>query len=74
MSGGEIFIFITFLLPVYALLIYGYKYPEEGILLGKRWMYKERPEFNEDAILFHKKASLISIVVLTIILILIIFL
>jgi hypothetical protein len=36
---------------------------------GRRLIYEERPEYNEEAICFHKKASLIGIVVLTLILV-----
>ncbi|SFG06014.1 hypothetical protein SAMN05660649_00518 [Desulfotomaculum arcticum] len=73
MSGAELFIFFTFLIPIYGLLIFGYINPEESFLLGRRWMYKEKPELSEEAIYFYKKASLIGIVVITFIALLIIY-
>ena len=70
MSGAELFILIILLMPVYGLLIWGYINPQESYLFGRRWMYKEEPELSEEAIWFHKKASMIAIVVITFILVL----
>lgn len=73
MSGAELFILIIFLIPIYGLLIYAYIDPKESFLFGRRWMYKEEPEFSEEAINFLKKASLIFMVLLTIIVVLCIY-
>lgn len=73
MSGAELFIFIIFSIPIYGLLIYGYTCPEESILFGRRWMYREEPELSEEAICLQKKASLIGIIVLTLIIVLIVY-
>ncbi|TJY44553.1 hypothetical protein E5161_00360 [Cohnella pontilimi] len=62
--------FIILSLPLYAVLVWSYFEPEESLLWGKRWMYKEEPELTEGAIRYTKIASLISIIVLTLILIL----
>ncbi|RUT38616.1 hypothetical protein EJP82_26985 [Paenibacillus anaericanus] len=59
-----IFVFMT---PLLGVLIWTYFCPEESLLWGKRWMYKEEPELSEGAIRYTKIASLIAIVVLTII-------
>ena len=72
MRGVEIFMIIVLLIPIYWMLIYGYMYPEESYFWGKRWMYEEEPQLTEEAIDFQKKASLISIIVITLALILII--
>lgn len=57
----------VFMSPLFGVLIWTYYCPEESLLWGKRWMYKEEPELTEGAIRYTKKASLIAIVVLTII-------
>lgn len=62
-----IVVFIVFMIPMYGLLIWTYFCPEESLLWGKRWMYKEEPEISEGAIRYTKIASLTAIVVLTII-------
>lgn len=59
-----VFVFMT---PLFGVLIWTYFCPEESLLWGKRWMYKEEPELSEGAIRYTKIASLIAIVVLTII-------
>lgn len=59
-----VFVFMT---PLFGVLIWTYFCPEESLLWGKRWMYKEEPELTEGAIRYTKIASLIAIVVLTII-------
>ncbi|WP_240035271.1 hypothetical protein [Neobacillus notoginsengisoli] len=63
-----ILFFILVVIPLYATLIWTYFYPEESMLWGKRWLYKEEPEISEDAIRYTKTASLVSLVVLTILL------
>ncbi|HIW32983.1 MAG TPA: hypothetical protein IAA29_09380 [Candidatus Paenibacillus intestinavium] len=59
--------FIVFIIPLYGILIWTYFCPEESLLWGKRWMYKEEPELSEGAIRYTKVSSLIAIVVLTIV-------
>lgn len=54
-------------IPFYAVLIWTYFDPKESLLWGKRWMYKEEPEISEGAIRYAKAASVISIIVLTVI-------
>lgn len=73
MSGAQLFILILFSIPIYGFLIYGCIDPEESYLLSKRWMFREEPELSEDAIYFHKRASMIAIVVITFMLVLIIY-
>ncbi|MEK4508362.1 hypothetical protein [Paenibacillus sp. FSL K6-2524] len=63
----EVFMVFVFMTPLFGVLIWTYFCPEESLLWGKRWMYKEEPELTEGAIRYTKIASLIAIVVLTII-------
>lgn len=65
LGGSELFIMIIFLIPVYGLLIWSYIEPEESLLFGRRWMYEEEPELTEEAILSSKRASLITIIIIT---------
>ena len=58
-----------FMIPLYGVLIWTYFYPEESMLFGQRWMYKEEPEFSEIAIAYTKFASMVAIFLFTIILI-----
>jgi len=57
------------MVPLYAVLIWTYLFPEESLLWGRRWMYKEEPELSEGAIRYAKIASIIGIIFITIILI-----
>ena len=63
----EIFLVFVLMSPLYGVLIWTYFCPEDSLLWGKRWMYKEEPELTEGAIRYTKIVSLISIVILTII-------
>lgn len=54
-------------MPLCAVLIWSYFYPEESMLFGKRWMYKGEPELSEGAIRYTKVASLISLIVIALI-------
>jgi len=58
---------IVFIIPMYGILIWSYFCPEESLLWGKRWMYKEEPELSDGAIRYMKVTSLIAIVIVTII-------
>lgn len=69
---GEIFIVFILLIPLYGVLIWSYFCPEESLLWGKRWMYKEEPEISEGAIRYIKVASLISVIVLTLVFVILI--
>ncbi|WNF35011.1 hypothetical protein RJD24_11020 [Bacillaceae bacterium IKA-2] len=66
---AETIVTIIFLIPIYGLSILIYFYPEESMLFGQRWMYKEEPEFSEVAIGYTKLASVIVIFLTTIILV-----
>lgn len=61
----EIIIGVILIIPLYGVLIWSYFYPEESLLVGKRWMYKEEPEISDGAIRYIKIASVISIIGLT---------
>lgn len=74
MKFVEIYLAIVFAIPLYGVLIWTYLCPEDSLLWGKRWMYKEEPELTEGAIRYTKVVSMISIVIMTIILGVIIFL
>ncbi|TCZ71855.1 hypothetical protein E0485_22585 [Paenibacillus albiflavus] len=65
--AGIIVIFIVFMIPMYGVLIWTYFCPEDSLLWGKRWLYKEEPEISNSAIRFAKVSLLTAIVVLTII-------
>lgn len=73
MNIGELFILIVFAIPIYGLLIWTYMDPEGSFFFGKRWMYEKEPELSEGAIKYYKTASIIAIIVLTIIILLNIF-
>ncbi len=64
---GEIIISMFFLIPLYGILIWTYFYPEESMLFGQRWRYKEEPEFTDGAITYTKFVSGIAIFFITII-------
>lgn len=52
------FIVLTILLiPFYGLLIWSYFEPEEALLFGNRWKYKEDPEPSEKMIRYTKFTS-----------------
>ena len=65
---GIIFL-VIFTFPIFGILIWSYLMPEDSILWGRRWMYKEEPEITEEAIRFRKISSLIGIFVIGLILI-----
>lgn len=64
---AELFITIVFMIPVYGILLWSYFSPEESILFGKRWMYKEEPELSSGIIRYTKFASIVSMVALPIV-------
>ncbi|MHC0036650.1 hypothetical protein [Pseudoneobacillus sp. C159] len=57
-----IFFTLVIMIPIYCLLIWTYYYPEESMLLGKRWMYKEEPEISSSAIRYTKFASITAMI------------
>ena len=66
----EFIILTLIMLPVYGIFIWSYFYPEESLLWGNRWMYKEEPEPTEEVIKFIKIKSIIAVAFMTIILVL----
>jgi len=63
---------IILAMPLYGVLIWSYFYPQESLLWGKRWMYKEEPEIADGAIRYIKVASFISIIGLTLVFIILV--
>ncbi|MGE7835612.1 hypothetical protein [Viridibacillus arvi] len=63
---AEIIITFILMLPLYGLLIWSYFEPEESILWGKRWMYKEEPELSSGVIRYTKIASLVTMIFMTV--------
>ncbi|WP_201763563.1 hypothetical protein [Chengkuizengella marina] len=70
---AETIIMIILMIPIYGLLIWTYFYPEESILFGRRWMYKEEPNLSKEVIHYTKFVSIVAMVGLPIVLISIIF-
>ena len=71
--AATIFFTVVLLVPIYGLLIWTYYEPEESILFGSRWMYKEEPEISNKAIRYTRfiaVASMIAIPFVTVSLIL----
>jgi hypothetical protein len=62
-----IFFTVIILIPLYGLLIWTYYCPEESLLFGKRWMYKEEPEISRTAIRYTKFASITAMVFLPVV-------
>ena len=58
-----------FVIPVYVLLIWTYFCPEESLLLRRKWMYKDEPEFSIEVIRYTKFTSMTAMIGLLIILI-----
>ena len=57
-----IVIIIALLIP-YGVIIWTYFNPKEGLLMGRRGIYKEEPEIAESAIRNTKAKALITIIV-----------
>ena len=66
---AENILFIIFMVPLYGLVIWSYFNPEESILFGKRWMYKEEPELSDVVIRYSKFTSMVAMIGLPIIVI-----
>lgn len=70
---AEAFIIIVFMIPFYGMLLWVYFCPEESILFGRKWMYKEEPEITGEAIQYTKFTSITLMVGTAIVLISLIF-
>lgn len=66
---AENILLIILMIPLYGSIIWTYFYPEESLLFGKRWMYKEEPEFSNAIIRYTKFTSMIGMIGLPIIVI-----
>jgi len=66
--AATVFFTVVIMIPIYGLLIWAYKCPEDSILFGSRWMYKEEPELSRTAIRYTKFASITSMVGIPIVL------
>jgi hypothetical protein len=62
-----IFFTIIIMIPIYGSLIWAYFCPEETLLFGNRWMYKEEPEISNTYIRYIKFASMTAMIGLPII-------
>ncbi|MEH7225278.1 hypothetical protein V7112_15825 [Bacillus sp. JJ1566] len=62
---AEFIMYFILMIPLYAVFIWTYFYPEESMLLGQRWMYKEDPEFSDDAIRYTKFGAVVGVFLLT---------
>ncbi|WP_316572065.1 hypothetical protein [Neobacillus sp. YIM B06451] len=59
---SDIIITVIFMIPVYGFLIWSYNCPEDSILFGRRWMYREEPELSSNFIRYTKFASISAMV------------
>ncbi|MDM5249571.1 MULTISPECIES: hypothetical protein [unclassified Lysinibacillus] len=66
---AEKILFFILMIPIYGLVIWSYYDPEESLLFGKRWMYKEEPELSNEVIRYTKFASMVLMIGLPIIVI-----
>ncbi|MBU8729634.1 hypothetical protein KM915_06140 [Cytobacillus oceanisediminis] len=62
-NGRFQLMFILFI-PVFWVQIWSYFDPEESLLWGKWWMYKEEPEKSEGAIRYTKMMCMIVLTVI----------
>jgi hypothetical protein len=60
--AATIFFTVVIMVPIYALLIWTYYEPEESILFGSRWMYKEEPEISSKAVRYTRFVSVTSMI------------
>ncbi|MCL1696234.1 MULTISPECIES: hypothetical protein [unclassified Lysinibacillus] len=66
---AENILLIILIIPLYGSIIWSYFYPEESLLFGKRWMYKEEPELSNAVIRYTKFTSMIGMIGLPIVII-----
>ena len=52
-------------IPLYAIFIWTYFNPEDSLLWGERWKYREEPELSDEAIKSMKVRSIVGLVVVT---------
>ncbi|MFC0418487.1 hypothetical protein ACFFHH_24130 [Cytobacillus solani] len=64
---AETIILVIFMIPFYGIMLWTYKFPEDSILAGKRWMYSKDPEISKAAIRYTKFASITTMVGLPIV-------
>ncbi|WP_010098783.1 hypothetical protein [Ornithinibacillus scapharcae] len=64
---AQIIVMVIFMIPLYGILIWTYLEPDESLLLGKRWMYKEDPEPSHQAIAYTRFISMTTMVGLPIV-------
>ena len=70
---AEKILFFILMMPIYGLVIWSYFYPEESLLFGKSWMYKEEPQLSNKVIRYTKFASMVVMIGLPIVVISFIF-
>lgn len=66
---AENILLIILMIPLYGSIIWSYFCPEESLLFGKRWMYKEEPKLSNAVIRYTKFSSMIGMIGLPIIVI-----
>jgi hypothetical protein len=49
---GDIYIVFVLFIPIFGMLFWSYHYPEDSLLWGKRWMFKEEPELTDIILLY----------------------
>lgn len=62
---AQFFVYSVLFIPFIVLMIWSYFYPEESLLLGNRWRYKEDPEFSNTQVSLVKFGSVIGIILIT---------
>ncbi|WP_077619506.1 hypothetical protein [Bacillus sinesaloumensis] len=65
---AEGILYFIFMIPVLGILIWTYFEPEESMLFGQRWMFRDEPEFSNLAIRYTKFTSIVGIYLITMIL------
>lgn len=64
-----LFLMIILYIPLYIYFIWGIYEPEEAMLFGNRWRFKELPEFTDFQIQLFKYKCIFAIIFLTVIII-----
>ncbi|WP_409368701.1 hypothetical protein [Lysinibacillus sp. 38-6] len=59
---AEKIVIIIIMIPIYGLIIWSYFNPEESLMLGNKWKYKEEPTFSNELIRYTKFTSLVAMV------------
>ncbi|CAG9621534.1 hypothetical protein [Sutcliffiella rhizosphaerae] len=63
----EAILWFILIIPLYGVLIWTYFYPEESMIFGHRWKYREEPEFSDVAVSFTRFGAIVGIFFLTIV-------